>query len=167
VIEPPEAVQQWFVDAGWCPGRFVEVPPSVPTGHPAWDILAAFGGLVILERDPEPDPDWPPIEELVFRDLFPCPAVTEVWGQLLDTRLVGIANVHNDHGELYIASDGRCFGSSSIHPAFYYHGESFTEAVEGMLLGRRARPLLRPDQPFVALYGERFTADSPELYRYK
>jgi hypothetical protein len=37
-------------------------------------------------------------------------------------RLIGIAGVHNDHAELYIASDGRCFGSSNRHPAGYYHG---------------------------------------------
>ncbi len=139
MMEPPEAVRQWFVDAGWYPGRAVPVPPSMPAGHPAWDVLAAFGGLVLLERDPEPDPDWPPIEGLVFRSLHPCPAVTEVWGRLLDTRLIGIASVHNDHAELYIASDGRSFGSSNMHPAFYCCGASFAEAIEGTLLRRRAR----------------------------
>jgi hypothetical protein len=130
-------------------------------------VLAAFGGLTILEREPEPDPDWPPIEELVFRVLRSCPAVTEVWGELLGSRLVGIADVHNAHAELYLAADGRCFGSSCIHPAFYFKGESFAEAVQGILFGRRSRPMLQPGQEFVTLYGERFTADSPELYRYR
>ncbi len=167
MLEPPDTVRQWFVDAGWQPGRVVAVSPSVPPDHPAWEILAAFGGLVILERDPEPDPDWPPIEELVFRELHPCPAITEVWGRLLGTQLIGIAGVHNDHAELYIATDGRCFGASCMHDAVYYRGESFGDAIEGILLRRRARPMLRPDQMTVTLYGERFTPDSPELYRYR
>ena len=167
MIEPPQAVRQYFLDAGWHHGRAVAVPPSIPREHPAWDVLTAFGGLVILEREPEPDPEWPPVEELAFRVLHPCPAVTEIWGGLLGSRLVGVADVHNAHGELYLASDGRCFGSSCIHIAFYFYGASFAEAVEGMLLGRRARPMLQPGQAYITLYGERFTADSPELYRYK
>lgn len=167
MVEPPETVRQSFLDAGWYPGRSVPVPATVPRDHPAWAVLAAFAGLTVLERDPEPDPEWSPIEELVFRPLHPCPAVTEVWGGLLGTRLVGIAEVHNAHGELYLAADDRCFGSSRIHPAFYFYGQSFAEAVAGMLLGRRARPMLQPGQEYVKLYGERFTADSPELYRYR
>jgi hypothetical protein len=166
VVEPPEAVRHGFLDAGWHPGRAVAVPASVPAGHPARDVLAAFGGLVLRERDPEPGGDWPPIEELAFRALPPCPAVTDVWGRLLGTRLVGIAGVHNEHAALYIDAAGRCFGASNIHDAFFYHGESFAEAVEGILLGRRACPMLRPDQASVTLYGERFTTDSPEAYRY-
>jgi hypothetical protein len=166
MFEPPDTVRQSFLDAGWYPGRTVPVPASVPRDHPAWDVLASFGGLTILEQDPDLDPEWPPIEEFVFRALHPCPAITEVWGGLLGTRLIGIADVHNAHGELYCAADGRCFGSSCMHPAFYFEGGSFAEAVEGMLLGRRARPMLRPDQEWVTLYGKRFTADSPELYRY-
>ena len=166
MVELPDTVRQYFLDAGWYPGRIVPVPASVPRDHPAWSVLAAFGGLTILEREPDPDPDWPPTEELVFRELHPCPAITDVWGGLLGTRLVGIADVHNAHGELYLAADGRCFGSSCMHPAFYFEGETFGEAVEGMLLGRRARPMLPPGQESVTLYGERFTATSPELYRY-
>src|SRR5262245_36694915 len=126
-MEPPDAVRQSFLDAGWYPGRSVSAPDSVPRNHPASDVLAAFGGLVILEREAIRDPEWPPIEELVFRALHPCAAVTEVWGELLGSRLVGIAEVHNAHAELYLAADGRCFGSSLIHPAFYFHGESFAE----------------------------------------
>jgi hypothetical protein len=83
------------------------------------------------------------------------------------TELVGIAGVNNDHGELYVDALGRCFGASCVHDAFFFYGESFAEAVEGILLGRRARPMLRPDQPFVTLYGEKFTAESPEVYRYR
>jgi hypothetical protein len=36
--------------------------------------------------------------------------------------------------------------------------------MEGLLLGRRARPMLRPDQETVDLYGETFTANHPSVY---
>jgi hypothetical protein len=68
---------------------------------------------------------------------------------------------------LYLAADRRCFGSSNMHSAFYFHGASFAEAIEGILQGRRARPMLLPGQQAVTQYGERFTADSPEVYRYR
>lgn len=165
MIEPPETVRQWFVDAGWYPGRTVAVPASVPSRHPARDILAAYGGLILLER--EPSEPWDPNQELVFGELYPNPAVTLVWGQLLQSRLVGVARVDNDHGQMYIGTDGRCFGSSNIHSAFWYYGATFNDAVEGIWHRRRSRPMLRPDQRFVTLYGVRFTRNSPELYRYE
>lgn len=164
--EPPDTARQQFLDAGWYPGRTIPVPAAVPTDHPAWDVLAVFGGLVILERDPEPRPGWPPIEALVFRALTPAYHDAKVWSGLLRTQLIGIADFHNAHGELYLAADGRCFGASLIHDAFFYEGASFADAVDGILLNRRARPMLRPDQSSVTLYGEQFTADSAELYRY-
>jgi hypothetical protein len=85
---------------------------------------------------------------------------------LLGTRLVGIADMHHGHGELYVATDGRCFGRSCMHDAFYFEGASFAEAAEWAMLGRRSRPLLRPEQQSVTLYGIRFAADSPVVYRY-
>jgi hypothetical protein len=166
-MEPSETVRQQFLDAGWYRGRSVAVANSVPVDHPAWQVLAVFGGLIIRANSSERDFDLSPIEELVFRELYPCEAVTKTWSRLLQTTLIGAASVHNDHADLYIASDGRCFGSSNLHPAFYFLGPSIIDSIEGVLLRRRAQPMLRPDQPFVTLYGERFTADSPEVYQYK
>jgi hypothetical protein len=164
MIQLPDSVQQDFVAAGWHPGRQVEVSAEVPAGHPAWEILKAFGGLVIPEREPEPG--WPVIEEFVFGLLTPVPAIISDWERFLHSRLVGIAEVHSGHAELYIDATGRCFGLSLMHDAFYFHGSSFVDAVEGLLTRRRSRPMLRPGQSSVMLYGERYTATSPELYRY-
>jgi hypothetical protein len=106
------------------------------------------------------------IEEFVFRILAPVPAIIRDWEQFLHSRLVGIARVHSDHAEMYIDTTGRCFGLSLMHDAFYFQGSSFGDAVEGLLTRRRSRPMLRPGQSSVMLYGERYTATSPELYRY-
>jgi hypothetical protein len=165
MIDVPESVRPRFIAAGWNPGRQAVVPAAIPAGHPAAAILAAFGGLIVTpDRDTgaECAPD-----DLAFRALWPDKSITEVWGRLLGTRLIGVADMHCGHGELYVAADGRCFGQSCVHDAFYFEGTSFAEAVERALLGRRVRPMLRPDQPSVTLYGVRFTADSPELYRYE
>ena len=48
-----------------------------------------------------------------------------------------------------------------------FHGESFGIALEGLLRGRRARPMLLPDQEIVSPYGFEFTRASLELYRYE
>jgi len=164
MVELPESVRQDFVVAGWYPGRAVEVPPEVPASHPAWEVLREFGALVIPEREPEPG--WPVIEEFVFGMLAPVSPIISDWERFLHSCLVGIASVHSDHAEMYIDTTGRCFGLSLMHDAFYFHGETFADAVEGMLTRRRSRPMLRPGQSSVMLYGERYTATSPELYRY-
>lgn len=164
MIELPESVRPRFLKAGWFPARRVAVSAAVPNEHPAADILAAFGELTVTpERKAGEECAT---NDLAFQELFPDESITEVWGKLLGTRLVGIAEVHHGHGELYVAADGRCFGRSCIHDAFYFEGASFAEAAERAMFGRRARPLLRPDQSSVTLYGIEFTADSPELYRY-
>jgi hypothetical protein len=165
MIELPESVRPLFIAAGWRQWRRVAVPSSVPAEHPAAAILAALGGLTVypdrkLGEECAPD-------DLAFQFLEPDESIIEVWGGLLSTRLVGVAEVHGSHGELYVAADGRCFGRSLMHDAFYYEGASFAEAVERSLLGKRSRPMLRPDQSSVTLYGIHFTTDSPEVYRYR
>jgi SUKH-3 immunity protein len=164
VVVLPESVRPRFIAAGWHPGRRVAVSSAVPADHPAAEILAAFGGLTITP-DREAGEECAP-DDLVFRELWPDESITVVWAKLLGTRLIGVADMQHAHGELYVAADGRCFGRSCIHDAFYFEGASFADAAEASMLGRRAKPLLRPDQASVTLYGDRFTADSPEVYRY-
>jgi len=165
MVTIPENVLPRFLAAGWQPGRRVEVSAAVPAEHVATEILATFGGLnVTPDRDAgeECAPD-----DLVFGVLFPDESITRVWSDLLGTRLIGVAEVHHGHGKLYVATGGRCFGRSCVHDAFYFAGASFAEAIERALLGRRSRPVLRPDQSSITLYGIRFTADSPETYWYR
>lgn len=159
------SVVDLFVAAGWHPGRRVAVPSTVPADHVAASILAEFGGLIVnpyLRAGEECAPS-----NITFQTHGRDDAATGVWGALLRTVLVGIAEVHNGHGELYVAADGRCFGRSLIHDAFYFEGASFPIAAERMLLGRRAKPMLRPDQSVVTLYGFQYTPGSPETYRYE
>jgi hypothetical protein len=47
---------------------------------------------------------------------------------------------------LFADEAGRCFGASQAHDAFYFEWYIFGEAVGRLLLGRKARPMLRPDQ---------------------
>lgn len=167
MVEPPKAVRQYFTDAGWYAGRSVPVSADLPRDHPAWTILSTFGGLRIIERPS--DPEWDPMVMLAFRPFhFPQPTFQKTWSRLLGCPLVSIADVDNSHGELFLADDGRCFGESCVHDAFWFYGESFSAVIEGILLGRLSpsRPMLRPDQEYVKMRGEYFTQDSPELYRY-
>jgi hypothetical protein len=164
MIDLPESVLPYFVAAGWHPGRRVPVSSAVPIEHPAAEILAEFGGLKL---EPPAEGEECGRDALTFRELFPDESIVRVWADLLGTTLVGIADLCHGHGELYAAADGRCFGRSNMHDAFWFKGDSFSEAVERSLLGRRSRPLLRPDQASVRLYGIRFTAERPEVYSYR
>ena len=160
MVELPESVRPRFVEAGWHPGRRSPVSPAAPIDHPAAKILAEFGGLT---ADP-PEEGGP--YGITSRELWPDESISRVWAGLLSTRLIGIAALDDAHGELY-AADGRIFGRSCMHDAFWLEGDSFFVAVERSLSGGRPRPLLRPDQSSVTLDGIRFTDDSPEVYRYR
>lgn len=138
----------------------------MPTDHPAAAILPAFGGLTV-SRPEGAEGEECGLDDLAFRELFPDASILGGWAGLLGTRLVGVADVHHGHGEWYVAADGRVFGRSCVHDAFWLAGESFAEAAERSLFGRRVRPLLRPGQSSVRLYGDQFTADSPQVYRYR
>jgi hypothetical protein len=164
--EPPESIRSLFIDAGWYPGRLVAVPSSVPSDHSAALVLAQFGGLKVgrCGRGEECA-----TSDLAFQLLWPEPydSILDRWKELLGALLVGVAEVHHGHGELYVDAFGRYFGRSCIHDAFYFEGASFPEAMERLLLGHRSRPMLRPEQERVRLYGIDYTADSPEVYQYR
>lgn len=166
MVDLPDRIRPLFVSAGWHSDRRVPVSLEVPADHPAAAILGAFGGLTVT-RPEDAEGEECALDDLTFRELSPDPSILDVWAKLLGTRLVGIADIHVGHGEWYIASDGRVFGRSCVHDAFWLAGESFEEAAERSLFGRRVRPLLRPGQESVTLYGIEFDAESTGLYRYR
>ena len=147
--------------AGWRADRNVSVSGSVPLDHPAWRVLSSFGGLRIR---PEEDSGIDCAASDIDFNSPAAPSEVTRWAELLRSTLVPIAEVHNYHGLLCIASDGTCYGSSYIHDAFYLEGERFEIALERILLGKRARPMLRPEQSEVMLYGQTFLRGSAEVF---
>ena len=94
--------------------------------------------------------------DLIFQFCDVAPEIVSTWSELLGSKLIEIAEVHNRHGLLLMDEAGRCFGASLMHDAFYFEGQNFDEALTRLLLGRRSRPMLKPDQQQVDLYGETF-----------
>jgi hypothetical protein len=88
------------------------------------------------------------------------------WSSLIASKLIALAEVGNCHGWLFVDEVGRFFGASQVHDAFYFEGNNFAEAAERLLLGQRARPMLKPDQDEIYLYGEKFTSGHPALFDY-
>jgi hypothetical protein len=160
----PKSVQPLFLAAGWYPGRQVPVPEGVATNHPAAVVLAEFAGLTVGKSRAGEECA---AVDVHFCNVEPDAFITDVWGALLDTELVGVAEVHHAHGTLYIDNRGRCFGTGLDHETFWFEGASFGEAMERLLLGRLPRPMLRPDQSTVMMLGEEIAADHPSVYRYR
>ena len=163
MLEIPTTVRPLFITAGWYPSRTVRQLSSIPPDHPAAAILTQLGGLQVGTAGPGQECAT---SDVAFREL-PSNSTRDLWTRLLRTELIGIAEVHNAHGELYIDREGRCYGASQIHDAFWFEGSSFNEAIERMLLGRRSRPMLRPDQSVVRMYGETIRADDPRVYKWE
>lgn len=164
-MEVPLAVRPLFVAAGWQSGRSVRVDSRVPQRHPAYDVLQEFGGLHVGRSEGGGIECARADLEFCFRegDLD----ILSSWSELLRSRLIEVAEVHNRHGWLFVDEAGRCFGASQIHDAFYFEGQTFGEAVERLLIGYRARPMLRPDQHQVDLYGETFARGHPAIFEYR
>jgi hypothetical protein len=163
VIVIPSTVRPLFVAAGWHPGRAVRTSSTIPSDHPAAAILTQFGGLKVGTTGPGEECAK---GDVAFQELPPEEVTRDLWARLLRAELIGIAEVHNAHGELYVDRTGRCYCASAIHDVFSFEGESFNEAIERVLLGRRSRPMLRPDQEVVRWYGKEIRADDPRVYKW-
>jgi hypothetical protein len=163
IIELPIRVRPLFVAAGWHPGRTIAPAADVSVDHPAAAILTEFGGLHVGKSGAGEECAK---GDVAFKHLDPEEFVLDVWGKLLSTELVGIAEVHHNHAALYVDRSGRCFCHSIVDDGFYFEGSSFGEAIERVLLGRRSRPMLRPDQRTVWHYGEEISADDLRVYKY-
>ena len=160
-----ENVTEWLRKQNWHGHRRIEVPAGIPSGHPAESILASFGGLSLLRPDDEFPDD--PIVEIEFQSLPPHDKVVKTWSNLLRSTVVGIGYGHSQHEKVYVDSRGRMYADSLMHDAFYLHGISLADCLHNLLIGARAKPMLRPDQPSVRLYGKLFTKNSPEVFRYE
>ena len=164
-MDIPPRVRPMFTAAGWQPGRCVLVHDQVPQLHPAHDVLKELGVLHVGR------PELGGIEcassdlEFCFCDVN-ADDVLSTWNALLRSQLIGVAEVQNRHGWLLVDEAGRCFGASQIHDAFYFEGQTFGEAVERLLLGFKARPMLRPDQDQVSLYGTTFARGHSAIFDY-
>jgi hypothetical protein len=164
MIKLPISVRPLFVAAGWHPGRTIARAPGVSLDHPAAAILTEFGGLLVGQSGAGEECAR---SDVAFKHLHPNEFVLDVWEKLLVTELVGIADVHHCHAELYVDRSVRCFCYSNVDDAFRFEGSSFGEAIERLLLGRRSRPMLRPEQRTVWHYGEEISADDPRVYKYQ
>ncbi len=105
--------------------------------------------------------------DVIFNLLKADTSIIRGWSELLRTKLVGIADVHNRHGELYLDTAGRYFWASSVDDGFCFEGATFSEAMTRLLLGRRGQPILRPGENEVIMYGEVFAVGDPRIYDYR
>jgi hypothetical protein len=133
MIELPVSVRRLFIAAGWHPGRTSSQALGVSLDHPAAAILAEFGGLHVGQSGTGEECAT---SDVAFKHLRPEEFVLNVWGKLLATELVGIAEVQNRHAELYVDRSGRCFSYSNVDDGFRFEGSSFSAAIERLLLGR-------------------------------
>lgn len=164
-MDIPAGVRPLFVAAGWKSGRRIRVDGRVPQLHPAYGVLQEVGGLHVGRSEVGG------IEcarsDLEFGFCEADRGILSTWSELLRSRLIEVAEVHNRHGWLIVDEAGRCFGASIIHDAFYFEGQTFGEAAERLLLGRKARPMLRPDQNQVDLYRVTFPRGHPAIFDYR
>jgi hypothetical protein len=167
-------VVELFLQAGWFEGRKIALPDDFlerfGVEHPAAEVLREFAGLHVGSAGAgiecaRSDIQFKYIGAENYQNRYLEDVVA--WEQRLRTRLAGVGEFCNCHGELFIASDGRCFARSIVSDDFWFEGQSFGSAAESLLLGlNRARPLLLPEQESTEWFGRTITRDSPAVYKY-
>ena len=161
---------------GWNPEREVAIPTVIQsvldaqprlTRHPAVAALQSLADLHIGQVGTGRECACSDIAFDWCEDHFTGEDVDDTlvaWEKRLNTRLIPIAEVHHCHSQLLMARDGRCFSWSFVGLSF--EADSLEQAIEHLLLGIRSRPMLEPGQSSATLYGSKYKAGDPEIYRY-
>ncbi len=150
-----------LAEAGWTSGRRAPVSDTIPKTHPAAAILESLSGFRIGEIGPGLECAKSDVNFRAVDDGREDIASLE---DLLGEILVGIAEVHEAHGELYLDGRGRCFGVSLMHSATWFEGKSLDVALERLLTGLRPQPILLPGQNDVMFFGETYGAGDARLF---
>lgn len=95
-----------------------------------------------------------------------APHISE-WEGYLFTRLVNIAELDSGHAAMFMDEAGACYFNSNVHDAFAFMGDSLREALDGFLINRWVKAMLRPDQASVSLYGVTITARHSQAYDWR
>jgi hypothetical protein len=85
------------------------------------------------------------------------------WEAALGAKMIGIAEQDGGHAEFYLSEGGHVIGCSLVHPACYLIGRTVQEALEALGSGRRAQPMLLPDENEITLYGVTFRRGDSEV----
>lgn len=152
----PSSMTNKFEAAGWFPGRTIEVAPAVPFDHPAHAVLAEIGGLAL--SNPAPN-----ICSVAFRHVTEGASDLAEWEAALGTDMVSFAEEDDGHATLYLSGRGHVFGRSNVHPAVFLIGRTIGEALDALGSGRRAQPMLLPDEDEITLYGVTFRQGDREV----
>ena len=145
----PSDMTKPFEAAGWFEGRQIEVGNSVPTNHPAHNLLAEIGELRLVNPAPN-------IASIAFQHVAEGASIMAAWEAALGAKLIGIAEVDDGHAELYLSDHGQVVGCSLIHPACFLVGRTVQEALEAIGSGKRAQPMLLPHEEEITLFGITF-----------
>ncbi|MEP5937278.1 MAG: SUKH-3 domain-containing protein [Erythrobacter sp.] len=150
------AIEPDFKKGGWYLNRTVTVPGQIPRGHPAYNVMEAFGGLKIGHSGTGEECACSDIE---FDGCSDEDEDIEAWQALLMTKFVGLGTSHHGHEQLWLDGEARLFSSCLVAPGVLFLGDSFSEGIEKLLRGRRGQPMLLSPEEKVMAWGEWFTRD--------
>lgn len=98
----------------------------------------------------------PNICSIEFRHVTEGASDLITWATALKTDIVSIAEEDDGHATLYLSGRGQVIGCSNLHPACFLVGRTIDEALDAIGSGKRAQPMLLPDESEVTLYGVTF-----------
>ena len=153
------SLRDLFLAAGWTPERASLTVDAAPIEA----LYRELGGLTVGQNGTGFECAT---GDVVFESAPIKDYSVGEWEGLLRVDLFRLGISSGGHEAIFVSNDCRLFGFSEIHDAFYLYGLSVTEGLEHLFCGIRARPMLRPNQESVTLYGHCYRRDHPDVYHY-
>ena len=163
-MSPPTEYAFAFVAAGWTESRRIPVVQSVSQSHPAYAILASFGGLHVkpqTERGIECR-----TADIAFQSVDHRLCIVDEWQDKLGIQFCGVALAAETYEQIWVATDGRVFASNDITDDFFFVAKSMTDAIINLLSGIRHQPLLLLGSSDITIYGETILRHDPRIYQW-
>ena len=136
LIDFPETLRPLFLAAGWPVTHTVLLPDFVPPEHPATALLKQLAGLQVGTCDTGEECATSDMVIGTYEHLHGDEDFL-AWQQRLGSTLVSIAEIHHGHGALLMDEQGRCYLLSIVHDALWLQGQTFVQAVETLVFGRK------------------------------
>ncbi|HVK80026.1 MAG TPA: SUKH-3 domain-containing protein, partial [Verrucomicrobiae bacterium] len=104
MIIVPQTIRQFFLDAGWVPGRRAHATEASNISHAALSVFTEFGGLKVGACGAGLDCAASDVRFLTHPHELNCFLVAP-WNEKLGS-LTAVAQAHNDHIVVFLNGEG-------------------------------------------------------------
>lgn len=145
MLEPSSPVRQLFDAAGWQKqeGSGLSLESVATAAEVAKSVIAEFGGLLVGSVGAGKEQAASNVH-FYTKAKSEVSIVIEAWSARLG-RLCAVATAHNEHIIIFVGNGGKYYAFTDPDDQLYSIGQTFSEAMERLLLGLSFGPSIGRD----------------------